>query len=135
MPAKYILSTGILVLNWCEWLRRKKKYHQVLTSSLQLQKRSFRIGDWTRNWMWKVQKLKARTKHGTHLSSIVKYWSFRCCYLSRHHGCLSFFTCCIAGIVFHVMEPKFHWSAMKQWQRMRPSLNLLMLQIYRQTPM
>lgn len=65
--------------------------HVILPTSRQV------ISRWgldIRNWLWKVQKLKSRKKHDRLCSIIVKYRSFRFSYLSRHHGCLSFYTCC-----------------------------------------
>ena len=83
----------ILELNWNQRLGRKKTKlnicHHMLTSSTQLQNRSFHVVERTRTSS-NCQKMKyARAKRAKILFSIVKYanlWGF-CC--RRRRGCLS----------------------------------------------
>ena len=83
----------ILELNWNQRLGHKKRKlnicHHMLTSSKQLQNRSFDVVDRTRTSS-KCRKLKnARAKRAKILFFIVKYanlWGF-CC--RRRRGCLS----------------------------------------------
>ena len=83
----------VLVLNWNKRLGHKKTKlnicHHMLTSSTQLQNRSFHVVERTRTSS-KCQKMKyARAKRAKVLFSIVKYanlWGF-CC--RRRRGCLS----------------------------------------------
>ena len=83
----------ILELNWNQRLGHKKTKlnlcHHMLTSSTQLQNRSFHVVERTRTSS-KCQKMKnARAKRAKMLFFIVKYanlWGF-CC--RRRHGCLS----------------------------------------------
>ena len=91
MLEKCVLT--FLELNWNKRLGHKKTKlnicHHMLTSSTQLQNRSFHVVERTRTSS-KCQKMKyARAKHAKILFSIVKYanlWGF-CC---RHRrGCLS----------------------------------------------
>ena len=91
MLEKCVLT--ILELNWNERLGHKKTKlnicHSMLTSSTQLQNRSFHVVERTRT-STKCQKMKnARAKRAKILFFIVKYanlWGF-CC--SRRRGCLS----------------------------------------------
>ena len=83
----------ILELNWNQRLGHKKTKlnicHHMLTSSKQLQNRSFHVVERTRTSS-KCQKMKyARAKRAKILFSIVKYASLRgfCC--RRRRGCLS----------------------------------------------
>ena len=84
----------ILGLNWNQRLGPEKTklnlcHHHMLTSSTQLQNRSFHVVERTRTSS-KCQKMKnARAKRGKILFFIVKYanlWGF-CC--RRRRGCLS----------------------------------------------
>ena len=83
----------ILELNWNQRLGHKKTKlnicHHMLTSSTQLQNRSFHVVERTRTSR-KCQKMKnARAKRAKILFFLVKYanlWGF-CC--RRRHGCLS----------------------------------------------
>ena len=91
MLEKCVLT--VLELNWNKRLGHKKTKlnicHHMLTSSTQLQNRSFHVVERTRTSS-KCQKMKyARAKRAKILFSIVKYanlWGF-CC--SRRRGCLS----------------------------------------------
>ena len=91
MLEKCVLT--ILELNWNQRLGHKKTKlnicHHMLTSSTQLQNRSFHVVERTRTSS-KCQKMKnARSKRAKILFFIVKYanlWGF-CCRRSR--GCLS----------------------------------------------
>ena len=91
MLAKCVLT--ILELNWNQRLRHKKTKlnicHHMLTSSTQLQNRSFHVVERTRTSS-KCQKMKnARAKRAKMLFFIFKYanlWGF-CC--RRRRGCLS----------------------------------------------
>ena len=91
MLEKCVLT--VLELNWNKRLGHKKTKlnicHHMLTSSAQLQNRSFHVVERTRTSS-KCQKMKsARAKRAKILFSIVKYanlWSF-CCL--RRRGCLS----------------------------------------------
>ena len=92
MLEKCVLT--VLELNWNKRLGHKKTKlnicHHMLTSSTQLQNRSFHVIERTRTSS-KCQQMKyARAKRAKILFSIVKYanlWGF-CC---RHRrGCLSF---------------------------------------------
>ena len=92
MLEKFVLT--ILELNWNQRLGQKKTElnicHHMLTSSTQLQNRSFHVIERTRT-STKCQKMKnGRAKCEKILFFIVKYgnlWGF-CCRLRR--GCLSF---------------------------------------------
>ena len=83
MPEKCVLT--ILELNWNQSFEHKKTklniYHHMLTSSTQLQNRSFHVVERTRTSS-KCQKLKnARAKGAKILFFIVKYpnlWGFCC---------------------------------------------------------
>ena len=91
MLEKCVLT--ILELNWNQHLGHKKTKlnicHHMLTSSTQLQNRSFHVVERTRT-STKCQKMKtARAKRAKILFLIVKYanlWGF-CC--RRRLGCLS----------------------------------------------
>ena len=92
MLEKCVLN--ILELNWNQRLEHIKKTklnmcHHMLTSSTQLQNRSFHVVERTR-MSSKCQKTKnARAKRAKTLFLIVKYanlWGF-CC--RRRRGCLS----------------------------------------------
>ena len=91
MLEKCVLT--ILELNWNQHLGHKKTKlnicHHMLTSSTQLQNRSFHVVEKTR-MSRKCQKMKnARAKRAKILFFLVKYanlWGF-CC--RRRHGCLS----------------------------------------------
>ena len=91
MLEKCVLT--VLELNWNKRLVHKKTKlnicHHMLTSSTQLQNRSFHVVERTRTSS-KCQKMKyARAKRAKILFSIVKYanlWGF-CC--RRRRGCLS----------------------------------------------
>ena len=91
MLEKCVLT--VLELNWNKRLRHKKTKlnicHHMLTSSTQLQNRSFHVVERTRTSS-KCQKMKyARAKRAKILFFIVKYanlWGF-CC--RRRRGCLS----------------------------------------------
>ena len=91
MLEKCVLT--VLELNWNKRLGHKKTKlnicHHMLTSSIQLQNRSFHVVERTRTSS-KCQKMKnARAKRAKILFSIVKYanlWGF-CC--RRRRGCLS----------------------------------------------
>ena len=91
MLEKCVLT--ILELNWNQRLGHKKTKlnicHHMLTSSTQLQNRSFHVVERTRTSS-KCQKMKnARAKRAKILFFIVKYanlWGF-CC--RRRRGCLS----------------------------------------------
>ena len=91
MLEKCVLT--VLELNWNKRLGHKKtKFnicHHMLTSSTQLQNRSFHVVERTRT-STKCQKMKnARAKRAKILFSIVEYanlWDF-CC--RRRRGCLS----------------------------------------------
>ena len=91
MLEKCVLT--IQELNWNQRLRHKKtklnNCHHMLTSSTQLQNRSFHVVERTRTSS-KCQKMKnARAKRAKILFFIVKYanlWGF-CC--RRRRGCLS----------------------------------------------
>ena len=91
MLEKCVLT--ILELNWNQRLEQKKTKlnicHHMLTSSTQLQNRSFHVVERTRT-STKCQKMKnARAKRAKILFFIVKYanlWGF-CC--RRRRGCLS----------------------------------------------
>ena len=91
MLKKCVLT--ILELNWNKRLGHKKTKlnicHHMLTSSTQLQNRSFHVVERT-STSSKCQKMKsARAKRAKILFSIVKYanlWGF-CC--RRRRGCLS----------------------------------------------
>ena len=82
-----------LELNWNKRLEHKKTKlnicHHMLTSSTQLQNRSFHVVERTRT-STKCQKMKyARAKRAKILFSIVRYanlWGFGC---RRRWGCLS----------------------------------------------
>ena len=86
MPEKCALT--ILELNWNQHLGQDKIEHS-LTSSTQLQKRSFHVIERTRTSS-KCQKMKnARAKRAKILFFIVKYanlWGLCSC---RRRGCLS----------------------------------------------
>ena len=90
MLEKCVLT--VLELNWNKRLGHKKTKlnisHHMLTSSTQLQNRSFHVVERTRTSS-KCQKMKyARAKRAKILFSIVKYanlWDF-CC--RRRRGCL-----------------------------------------------
>ena len=91
MLVKWVLT--ILELNWNKRLGHEKAKlnicHHTLTSSTQLQNRSFHVVERTRT-STKCQKMKnARAKRAIILFFIVKYanlWGF-CC--RRRRGCLS----------------------------------------------
>ena len=91
MLEKCVLT--VLESNWNKHLEHKKTKlnicHHMLTSSTQLQNRSFHVLERTRTSS-KCQKMKyARAKRAKILFSIVKYanlWVF-CC--RRRRGCLS----------------------------------------------
>ena len=91
MPEKCFLT--ILELNWNQRLGHKKTKlnicHHMLSSSTQLQNKSFHVVERTRTSS-KCQKMKnARAKRAKILFFIVKYanlWAF-CC--RRRRGCLS----------------------------------------------
>ena len=91
MLEKCVLT--VLELNWNKRLGHKKtklnSCHHMLTSSTQLQNRSFHVVERTRTSS-KCQQMKyARAKRAKILFSIVKYanlWGF-CC--RRRRGCLS----------------------------------------------
>ena len=91
MLEKCVLT--VLELNWNKRLGHKKTKlnicHHMLTSSTQLQNRSFHVVEGTRKSS-KCQKMKyARAKRAKILFFIVKYanlWGF-CC--RRRRGCLS----------------------------------------------
>ena len=91
MLEKCVLT--VLELNWNKRLGHKKTKlnicHYMLTSSTQLQNRSFHVVERTRTSS-KCQKMKnARAKRAKILFFIVKYanlWGF-CCH--RRRGCLS----------------------------------------------
>ena len=91
MLEKCVLT--VLELNWNKRLGHKKTKlnicHHMLTSSTQLQNRSFHVVERTRTSS-KCQKMKyARAKRAKILFSIVKYanlWGF-CC--RRRRGCFS----------------------------------------------
>ena len=91
MLEKCVLT--VLEWNWNKRLGHKKTKlnfcHHILTSSTQLQNRSFQVVERTRTSL-KYQKMKyARAKRAKILFSIVKYanlWGF-CC--RRRRGCLS----------------------------------------------
>ena len=91
MLEKCVLT--VLELTWNKRLGHKKTKlnicHHMLTSSTQLQNRSFHVAERTRTSS-KCQKMKyARAKRAKILFSIVKYanlWGF-CC--RRRRGCLS----------------------------------------------
>ena len=91
MREKCVLT--ILQLNWNQRLGHKRTKlnicHHTLTSSTQLQNRSFHVVERTRT-STKCQKMKnAREKSAKLLFFIVNYanlWGF-CC--RRRHGCLS----------------------------------------------
>ena len=91
MLEKCVLT--VLELNWNKRLGHKKTKlnicHHMLTSSTQLQNRSFHVVERTRRSS-KCQKMKyARAKRAKILFFIVKYanlWGF-CC--RRRRGCLS----------------------------------------------
>ena len=92
MLEKCVLT--VLELNWNKRLGHKTKLnicHHMLTSSTQLQNRSFHVVERTRTSS-KCQKMKyarANLKRAKMLFSIVKYanfWGF-CC--RRRRGCLS----------------------------------------------
>ena len=95
MLEKCVLT--ILELNWNQRLGHKKTNlnicHHMLTSSTQLQNRSFHVVERTRTSS-KCQKMKnARAKHAKILFFVVKYanlWGF-CC--RRCHGCLTSLLC------------------------------------------
>ena len=90
MLEKCVLT--VLELNWNKRLGHKKTKlnicHHMLTSSTQLQNRSFHVVERTRTSL-KCEKMKyARAKRAKILFSIVKYsnlWGF-CC--RRRRGCL-----------------------------------------------
>ena len=90
----------ILELNWNQRLGHKKTKlnicQHMLTSSTQLQNRSFHVVERTRT-STKCQKMKnSRAKRANILFSIVKYanlWGF-CC--RRRRGCLSSLFCNLA---------------------------------------
>ena len=91
MLEKFVLT--ILELNWNQRLGHKRIKlnicHHMLTSSTQLQNRSFDVVERTRTSA-KCQKMKnARAKHAKILFFIVKYANLRgfCC--RRRRGCLS----------------------------------------------
>ena len=87
------MCPNVLELIWNQLLGHKKTKlnicHHMLTSSQQLQNRSFHVVERTRTSS-KCQKMKyARAKHAKILFFIVKYanlWGF-CC--RRRRGCLS----------------------------------------------
>ena len=91
MLKKCVLT--VLELNWNKRLGHKKTKlnicHHMLTSSTQLQNRSFHVVERTKT-VSKCQKMKnARAKRAKILFSIVKYanlWGFFC---RRRRGCLS----------------------------------------------
>ena len=91
MLEKCVLT--ILELNWNQRLGHEKAKlkicHHMLTSSTQLQNKSFHVVEGTRTSL-KCQKMKnARAKRAKILFLIVKYanlWGF-CC--RRRRGCLS----------------------------------------------
>ena len=98
----------VLELNWNQRLGHKKTKlnicHHMLTSSTQLQNRSFHVVERTRTSS-KCQKMKnARAKRAKIVFFIVKYanlWGF-CC--RRRRGCLS---CLITGVQLLV---SFSWK-------------------------
>ena len=98
----------ILELNWNQRLGHKTTKlnicHHTLTSSTQLQNRSFHVGERMRTSA-KCQKLKnARAKHAKILFFIIKYANLQgfCC--RRRRGCLSY----LLEIVFTRAAPAFH---------------------------
>ena len=101
MLEKCVLT--VLELNWNKRLGHKKTKlnicHHMLTSSTQLQNRSFHVVERTRTSS-KCQKMKyARAKRAKILFSIVKYanlWGF-CC--SRRRGCLSSLLCFAVNVL------------------------------------
>ena len=101
MLEKCVLT--VLELNWNKRLGHKKTKlnicHHMLTSSTQLQNRSFHVVERTRTSS-KCQKMKnARAKRAKILFSIVKYanlWGF-CC--RRRRGCLSSLISILGGRV------------------------------------
>ena len=83
----------ILELNWNQRLGHKKTKlnicHHMLTSSTQLQNRSFHVVERTRTSS-KCQKIKkALAKRAKILFFIVKYANLRCFCCRRRRGCLS----------------------------------------------
>ena len=91
MLEKYLLTVLELIWNQCLGHKKTKLNicHHMLTSSTQLQNRSFHVVERT-GTSTKCQKMKnARAKRAKILSFIVKYanlWGF-CC--RRRRGCLS----------------------------------------------
>ena len=91
MLEKCVLT--VLELNWNKPLGHKKTKlnicHHMLTSSTQLQNRSFHVVERTRTSSKCQKMIYARAKRAKILFSIVKYanlWGFCCC---RRRGCLS----------------------------------------------
>ena len=117
MLEKCVLT--ILELNWNQHLGHKKTKlnicHHMLTSSTQLQNRSFHVGKRTRTSS-KCQKMKnARAKRAKTLFSTAKYanlWVF-CC--RRRRGCLSSLMFTFA-IVYDCLRPEITWDHMETTQ-------------------
>ena len=91
MLEKFVLT--ILELNWNQHLGHKRTKlnicHHMLTSSTQLQNRSFHVVERTRTSSKCQKKKNARAKHAKILFFIVKYANLSgfCC--RRRRGCLS----------------------------------------------
>ena len=90
MLEKCVLT--ILELSWNLRLGNKKTKlnicHHVLTSSTQLQNRSFHVVERTRTSTKCLKMKNARAKHAKILFSIVKYANLGFC-CRRRRGCLS----------------------------------------------
>ena len=117
MLEKRVLT--ILEFNWNQRLGHKQTKlnicHHMLTSSTQLQTRSFHVVERTRTSS-KCQKMKnARAKRAKILFSIVKYanlWGF-CC--RRRRGCLSSLLSQVRWIVSHKWQILWFGSSLDKF--------------------
>ena len=116
MLEKCVLT--ILELNWNQHLGQRIKLnicHHLLTSSAQLQNRSFHVVERKRTSA-KCQKMKnALAKHAKILFFIVKYanlWGF-CC--RRRRGCLSSLVTVIWSEYIYIFFVKLQFNCIMQF--------------------
>ena len=120
MIEKCVLT--ILELNWNQRLGHKKTKlnicHHMLTSSTQLQNKSFHALERTRTSS-KCQKMEnARAKRAKVLLFIIKYANSWCFCCRRHRGCLS------SLIIFNVSCATNEFSTSVPCHRGAPSWSL-----------
>ena len=111
------VSLTLLALNWCERFGDKKKElkicRQVLTSSTQLQSRSFHVMERTRTCVKCTKTKIARAKSGKLLFFIVKCAKFWRSCRHRNCGCLSSI---IGSLSNHDDDGDKNFANMNIWQ-------------------